>query len=481
MTLWLLAALLLLRQALLGLRGSLLPEPAVVALGVVLILLQLFFEGWRKPVLPAAAALLLLALLPLLLQRLQSPADGLGGKLGLVAATLLLAASTVATWLHPALRYPTPGGPYRTIGVTTLPPAGVSPPGDVPTPDELQHPPALVKLWYPARPARTPGRFDRRRLAERLARFGERGRVFDDPAIVEAPPLDLPGGAAPLLFYLPGWPGVAIESAALVRELVSHGYYVATIEYPAPLPGMSAARRKALLAELERPLNYGSEAIYREMIEVSKERVRSRARDVSAALDRLTALAAVPGNPLAGRYEPSHAGIVGFSLGGAAAVQTANRDARFVTAINLDGRAWAEARTQGANKPMLLINEELGEPDPALLNSPDSDIRYNAVEDRIDEDTVQANLARHGGLRVIIAGTEHFNFTDLCLTSPLRRLSHSGTIAPRRGYEIVYAYALAWFDRSLRGRPSPLLDTTVSPYPEVIRVNYWPAPSAAPE
>ena len=480
LTLWLFAVVLLIRRIVPGLRGSVMPELAFVGISIVLILLQLFFEGWRKPIVLAEASLLLTAILPLILPLLQQSADGPMARILLAAAMLLLAAGTVTNWMRPAVNYPEPGGPYPAIGVTRLPVEGVSPPGDVPTEDELRHPPPLVKLWYPARAEDAPRWFDARVLAERAAHFGERGSVFNEPAIRDARPLDLPGGKAPLLFYLPGWPGVTIESTSLVRELVSHGYYVATIEYPGPQAGMSPARRKALIAELERPFYYGSEAQYRQMIAISEERVRSRARDASTALDRLVAMATDTGNPFAGRYDASRAGIVGFSLGGATAVQTAHGDARFVTAINLDGRAWAEARAEGAGKPMLMINEELGEPDLSLLKSPDNDTRYNAIEDLVDGQALEANLARHGGMRLIINGTLHFNFADLCLTSPLRRLTYSGRIAPLRGYEILYAYTLAWFDRALRGVPSPLLDTTSSPYPEVVGMEYWPAPAAQP-
>ncbi len=473
--LWLATAMLLFRQVTGVLQGSRGLSLAIIAMAVVLIGLQLFFEGWRKPMLPAAAALLLLALLPFLLPLLRLPTDGLAARLALGAAALLLAATTGLTWLRPAVSYPQPGGRYPVIGVTALPVVGESPAGDVLTLDELRHPPPLVKLWYPAQAVAPPGLFDTQRLAERRKRFGERGQSLEDPAIVDAPPLDLPA-AAPLLFYLPGWPGTSIESAALVRELVSHGYYVATVEYPARQTGMSAARFQALKAELERPFYYGSDTQYHELVEVSIERVRSRSLDTSAALDRLIALASAADSPFAGRYDARRAGAIGFSMGGAVAVQTVNRDARFVAAINLDGRHWGDSRADGAKRPILMISEPLEMPGPALLNSPNNDLRYNAIEDTADYTALLTNLARYGGMHVIVAGALHFNFSDLCLTSPLSRLTGSGSIAPRRGYAITNAYVLAWFDRALKGIPSPLLDTTVSPFPEVA-VRYWPAPS----
>lgn len=476
---WLAAALQLGRCFVAGPRGSFGVALSVLVVSAGLILLQLFFEGWRKPIVLAAVALIGLCLLPLVLSALKLPGDSLVARLGLAAAGLLLIASTASNWLRPAVAYPPLGGEYPVIGQIAFPVLGQSPSGNEPTVDELRHPPPLLKLWYPAVAPVSSSLLDPAFLAERIAAFGQRGKQLPDPAIRDAQPVDLPS-PAPLLFYFPGWPGVAIESAALVRELVSHGYYVATVEYPGRQRGMSDARWQALKTELERDFYYGSEARYLELVEVSKERVRSRARDASAALTRLAEFAAMPDQTFSGRFDASRAGFVGFSLGGAVAVQTAHQDPRFITAINLDGRMWAEGRADGANKPMLMINEELAPIDPALFSASDADTRYNAIEDQADGDALLRNLARHGGLHVMIAGTQHFNFADLCLTSPLDRIALRGPIDPLRGYEILYAYVLAWFDRALRGKSSPLLDTDQSPYPEV-KVRHWPAPATTPK
>lgn len=476
---WLAAALQFGRHVVAGVRCSTSVALLLVTANVVLILLHLLFEGWRKPIAFAALAMLVLSLLPIVLAVLKLPGDSLVARLGLVLAALLLTASTVTNWLRPAVQYPKPGGEYPVIGQITFPVLGTSPPGDVPTPEELRHPPPLLRLWYPAAAPARLRLFDPAYLAERWAAFGQRGAQLPAPAVPGAPPRNL-SSPAPLLFYFPGWPGVAIESAALVRELVSHGYYVATVEYPGRQDGMSDARWRALKTELERNFYYGSEASYLELVEVSKERVRSRANDASAALNRLAEFAAAPNQPFTGRFDASRAGFIGFSLGGAVAVQAANQDPRFITAINLDGRMWAEGRADGANKPMLMINEELAPIESALLSASDPDTRYNAIEDQADGDALLRNLARHGGQHVMIAGTRHFNFADLCLTSPLDRIALRGPIDPLRGYEILYAYVLAWFDRALRGTSSPLLDTDQSPYPEVT-VRHWPLPATTPD
>ena len=64
---------------------------------------------------------------------------------------------------------------------------------------------------------------------------------------------------------------------------------------------------------------------------------------------------------------------------------------------------------------------------------------------------------------VTIAHTQHGNFSDLMLFYP----RGPGDLDPRRAHQIIVAYTLAFFDRYLNGKPSPLLAGPSSAYPEV--------------
>ena len=59
------------------------------------------------------------------------------------------------------------------------------------------------------------------------------------------------------------------------------------------------------------------------------------------------------------------------------------------------------------------------------------------------------------------------NFSDMPLYCRLRRFTNAGPIAPERAMRIVNDYALAFFDKYLKGAPEPLLDQPLSRYPEV--------------
>jgi hypothetical protein len=62
----------------------------------------------------------------------------------------------------------------------------------------------------------------------------------------------------------------------------------------------------------------------------------------------------------------------------------------------------------------------------------------------------------------------HINFTDASYWSPLLPLlGLVGPLDAQRGFAIVNAYSLAFFDQTLEGRPSTLLDGPAKQYPEV--------------
>ncbi len=63
----------------------------------------------------------------------------------------------------------------------------------------------------------------------------------------------------------------------------------------------------------------------------------------------------------------------------------------------------------------------------------------------------------------------HVNFTDLPYWSPVMpQIGMTGPINRQRGFNIVNAYSVAFFDQELRGQSSLLLQGPSKQYPEVI-------------
>lgn len=364
------------------------------------------------------------------------------------AGLLALAALAVGvTWQPPRSRLPSPSGPHA-VGVTRLRQRAIDPLAAAELAPEAAGP--SIELWYPAAHA-----------AQALV--DEDALADCDAALIETPE------RLPLLLYFPGWPGTRIENHALIRELASQGYVVASLIYPAPADEIGAEAQRRIIAALERPADYSSAAAYQATVKQSQERVRKRAADASALLDLLLQQRAGPdlAASIAARIDPERIGIFGFSLGGAVAAQACTRDPRFKACVNLDGRLWAEARDEGLKQPRMLIAEPVTTPGDAELQSSVPEIRYNAREDLDDARKLQAHFARDGGLWVTIHGTTHMNFTDRTLILPWTRLTEGGAIDARRAVEITNRYVLAFFDRWLRGRESPLLNSVPADLPDV--------------
>jgi hypothetical protein len=78
-----------------------------------------------------------------------------------------------------------------------------------------------------------------------------------------------------------------------------------------------------------------------------------------------------------------------------------------------------------------------------------------------------ASLRKYGGYRVILNGAKHNDFTDEALVSPLDRLSYRGTIPASELQRVVRSYVLAFFNKTLRGKDSELLNGSASPFKQV--------------
>ena len=286
----------------------------------------------------------------------------------------------------------------------------------------------------------------------------------------------------PVLVYFPGWEGTRVDDLHLIRMLASNGFVVAAVHYPAFDPAMPAANRRTLIAQLNRQMDFSSAAASRMALRRAAERVRVRAADASAVLDRLTQLDAHdPAGRFTGRMDLQRAGILGFSLGGAVAAQACWGDARFKAALNMDGWLFADAQVQGIVQPYMLMTGDAGDdspPDAADLRSPKPWVRLPAQYTMLDASRGSVNFRRHGGYIVEIPGAAHEDFTDAAWRIHLRRLLHAADpLQGRRDALAIYAYALAFFRMTLDGADSPLLQGDHGIVGGVrVPVQHWPAP-----
>jgi pimeloyl-ACP methyl ester carboxylesterase len=122
-----------------------------------------------------------------------------------------------------------------------------------------------------------------------------------------------------------------------------------------------------------------------------------RAADSRFVLDQLGRLSEVePGSPLVGHLDVQHTGIVGHSMGGAAAAQAVAEEPRFLVGANLDGVL-----------PAALVGGwHLGA--PFLWLQSDGQQQASYLQGR---DELMGGLQR-GGDVLVVGGSVHQSFTD---------------------------------------------------------------------
>jgi dienelactone hydrolase len=151
---------------------------------------------------------------------------------------------------------------------------------------------------------------------------------------------------------------------------------------------------------------------------------------------------------------------MGWSFGGAAAIQMTKSDSRIKAAVDQDGQLFGDVPETGTNRPVMLMHhgEEDKPPKPT-----DAEVMKELIAMTIQRDRQFLDRSTGDRYEVTIARTQHGHFSDFLLFFPPR----SDELAARRAHEIIVAYTLAFFDKYLRGRNSELLAAPSDKYPEV--------------
>ncbi|MFI6326426.1 alpha/beta hydrolase family protein [Nonomuraea sp. NPDC050556] len=246
-------------------------------------------------------------------------------------------------------------------------------------------------------------------------------------------------GRYPVIVFASGDGGPRTLGTALVEDLASRGYVVVTVDHTyeadqVEFPGGRVVRAAPLPAKLTPKV----------IAALLKKHAKARVADLRYVLDQLPSL----GIPM----DLTRVGLLGQSIGGAAAAQAAHDDPRVDAAVNLDGGYLGPVARTGVTKPFLQVSSDR-EPDPSWR-------------------TFWA--ASKGWKRELrFKGAAHGSFTDLQALLPqvrdvpgVRELI--GTIDPARSVAAQRAYVGAFFDLHLKARRTPLFDHPDPRFPEVV-------------
>lgn len=424
--------------------------------GMLPALLQVVIEGYRWQMLPAyfagCLALIIFAWI-----------DTRHYAIGLALCVSLLVLSGLAAVIYPVFQLPRPNGPY-SIGNLTYhlvdssrkevfgPRAG---------PREL-----MIEVWYPAE-AEGRGTAQPYRDAATTSREFAYLKFVKTHTWRRAPIANSPG-EFPVVLFTPSWHGLRNQEMAVVEELVSHGFVVVGVDHPYGSGVVAFPDGRKVWARPVSFMDTSSEASTRESLGVAEEEVRVRALDLVFALNELEKInrRARPG-VLTHRLNLARVGILGYSFGGAVAVEACWLDARFRCAVDLDGALFGRAASEGIAQPLLVMTDSASAPPPEELTSRNAVRRRYAAFLKEQVRLLRQDMKIHGGYIMEIDGIAHANFSDAGLVSPLRWLTGGGRIGRYRAATIVRAYTLAFFDEYLNGTPHPLLSGASEKFPEV--------------
>jgi predicted dienelactone hydrolase len=332
----------------------------------------------------------------------------------------------------------------------------------------------VAQVWYPVKgdltSARAPYVDDAGALSAGLARalsssglirlpwFFFRHFTYVRTHAIPSAPVATDKPSFPVLIYVTGLDGFRQASMFQVENLVSHGYVVVGLDQPytaaaVTLPdgqvikGLAKAQVQPLIDQSISPVANAPRLNGQPLADGI---VPYLAQDITFTIDQLAALnSSDPKGMLISHLDLKHVGVFGVSLGAMVAGEACHKDLRLSACLMMDAAMPIDVVRSGLQQPGM------------WLTRPASDMRLERAraggwtEKDIQRtlSTMQAAYAKAkpgGSYYVSISGMFHLNFTDTPYWSPFAsQLGLTGPIGGQRGFDIVNAHSLAFFDSSL--------------------------------
>lgn len=418
-------------------------------------------EGMRWQMIPlyAFGILAFLAALPALTRK-NAGDTAAKRPLRVILNLSLLALSTALPILLPVPAIPAPSGPYP-IGTRIYELTDPSRREIYSGVDEARR--FQIQVWYPSEAGssaeRSPWMENAEVFAPTIAAYLDLPSFFlDHLSLVEVPAYKDAQVAAtetgfPVILFSHGWNGFNAQNTGQALQLASHGYVVVGVQHP--YGAVVTVFQDGRVAK-NNPSALPGGVPDDEYEIAARKLVDQWAGDLGFALDFLEEQNSDAGSPFHASLDLARVGVYGHSTGGGAAIQFCGTDARCQAVLGQDPfmRPVSQAvlETGLAQPSFFLFSQSWAD----LTDSRNNQL-FNPFFSRL--------TATYGA--VYIEGTEHYDFSDLPLLSPLApQLGLKGPINGKRVTLIINDYLLSFFDATLNGAPADLL-TNPSPYEEV--------------
>jgi dienelactone hydrolase len=322
----------------------------------------------------------------------------------------------------------------------------------------------LARVWYPAE--KVPGKEAARYVPE-VNEFPEksiyrRGQNIKTNAVTDAP---LAKGKArfPVLVYQPGGGTARFVGTFQAEEFASQGYIVVSTDHA----GFSETilfpdgfRFQADLMLAPKETGNFRDDVLKNWDWLNKEVFPTWIADATYTLDKLTELDRMPQGLFYKRLDLSRIGMLGWSFGGATAMQMSRNDRRVKAVVDQDGQLFGDVRDKGTSRPFMVLHhgneDKPPKPEQAEVMKEMIAITKAQIKSLLEHST-------NDWYEVTIAKTQHGHFSDFLLFYP----PNPKDLDIRRAHEIIIAYTLAFFDKYLRGKKPDLLQAPSARYPEV--------------
>jgi pimeloyl-ACP methyl ester carboxylesterase len=334
----------------------------------------------------------------------------------------------------------------------------------------------MAQVWYPAMPApddaRAPYIADADAVTPALAELAGLPSFllghfrYVTTNAVTGTPVAGTADRYPVLVFLSGLYGFRSVSTFQIEELVSRGYVVVGLDQPGVVATVrfpDGRRVQNLPFNEIGPLvdqSVEPQPVTPELNGVPQPDglVPFFAQDVRFALDQLARVdVADPYRILTGHLDSGRMGAFGVSLGGRIAAESCRQDNRLKACLVMDDPAPADVVADGLHQPTMFLTRDAETMRLERRRSggwSEHDIATTLAAQRAAFATLTG-----GGYYVEIPDLFHVNFTDLPYwLPPSRQLGLTGPIGGSRGFAVINTYTVAFFDQTLRGARSPLLD-----------------------